>query len=128
MKHENPFKEAMRYIDNAREILKSAGKDGKYFDDVKYVQTACGTAYLGMLKALDFLFEIKYTTALNNKTFNRFTIVKKINKATKVIAVKIAIVLLLANLSAFSKTFARSAWKSPKSFIVSVFNSLVSTL
>jgi hypothetical protein len=59
MNNGNPYQEAMRYIDNARETLKQAGKEDKYYKDVKYVQTACGTAYLGMLKALDILFEIK---------------------------------------------------------------------
>ncbi|TAL69714.1 MAG: hypothetical protein EPN82_03600 [Bacteroidetes bacterium] len=49
----------MRYIENARNTLKYAGRDGKFFVDEKYVKTACGTAYSGMLKALDFLFEIK---------------------------------------------------------------------
>jgi hypothetical protein len=59
MTHENPYKEAMRYVDNAKSILLQAGKEDKYYKDVKYVQTACGTAYLGMLKALDYLFDIK---------------------------------------------------------------------
>jgi hypothetical protein len=59
MKHENPYKEAMRYIDNARLQLKNAGKEDKFYKDVKYVHTACGTAYIGMIKALDILFDIK---------------------------------------------------------------------
>jgi hypothetical protein len=59
MKHSDPYKEAMRYIENAEATLKNAGTDGKFFIDEKYVHTACGTAYIGMLKALDFLFEIK---------------------------------------------------------------------
>lgn len=59
MKIENPYKEAMRYIDNAKENLKLAGKDEQFYEDEKYVKTACGTAYSGALIALDFLFEIK---------------------------------------------------------------------
>lgn len=59
MKTENPYKEAMRYIENAKQILKLAGIEGKFYKDVKYVQSACGIAYLGALKALDFLFVIK---------------------------------------------------------------------
>jgi hypothetical protein len=55
----NPYKEAIRYIDNARATLKLAGIEDKFYIDKKYVQTACGVAYLGMLKALDFLFDIK---------------------------------------------------------------------
>lgn len=59
MNHENPYKEAMRYVDNAREILKTAGKEGKFYVDEKYVKIACGTAYSGILVALDGLFDIK---------------------------------------------------------------------
>ncbi|MBM2814098.1 MAG: hypothetical protein HW421_860 [Ignavibacteria bacterium] len=59
MKHENPYKESMRYIENAKTTLKQTGKDDKFYKDVKYLHTVCGTAYIGMLKALDFLFEIK---------------------------------------------------------------------
>ena len=55
----NPYKESMRYIENARETLKHAGKEDKFFIDEKYVKTACSTAHSGMLKALDFLFDIK---------------------------------------------------------------------
>ena len=49
----------MRFITNAREDLKMAGKDGKFYKDVKYIKTACGTAYNGILVALDFLFDFK---------------------------------------------------------------------
>ena len=59
MKEENPYKEALRYIDNANKDLKLAGKDGKFYEDEKYVKTACGTAYSGALIALDHLFKIK---------------------------------------------------------------------
>ena len=59
MKIDDPYKEALRYYDNAKEQLKSAGKEDKYYADEKYVKTACGTAYSGALKALDFLFDIK---------------------------------------------------------------------
>lgn len=45
--------EASRYIANAKETLKKAGKVGKYYKDEKYVKTACGTAYNAVLKALD---------------------------------------------------------------------------
>ena len=54
------YLEAMRYITNATEILstKANKKDGLY-QDVKYVKMACGTAYSGVLLALDAYFEIK---------------------------------------------------------------------
>lgn len=55
----NPYNEAMRYIKNAEATLELAGTDGKFFVDEKYVKTACGTAYSGLLKGLDFYFEIK---------------------------------------------------------------------
>jgi hypothetical protein len=59
LKHDNPYKEAMRYIENAREDLKLAGIDDKYYADDKYVKSACGIAYSGLLFALDRLFDIK---------------------------------------------------------------------
>jgi len=59
MKTKNAYKEAMRYIENAREDLKLAGKDGKFYDDEKYVKSASGIAYSGTLVALDCLFNVK---------------------------------------------------------------------
>ena len=59
MRTKNAYKEAMRYIENARETLKLAGKDGKFYADEKYVRTASGTAYSGALIALDCLFDVK---------------------------------------------------------------------
>ena len=47
------YKEAIRYIDNATSLIKKAHKHGNYFDDVKYVRMASGTAYLGVLMAAD---------------------------------------------------------------------------
>ncbi|MBI4824002.1 MAG: DUF5618 family protein [Nitrospirae bacterium] len=47
------MKEAMRYLNNARGILKSANIEDNAYTDVKYVQEACGTAYLAILKAID---------------------------------------------------------------------------
>jgi uncharacterized protein (UPF0332 family) len=51
--------EAMRYIDNAYQQLKKAQKEGKYYNDVKYVKMACGTAYSGLLIALDGFLILK---------------------------------------------------------------------
>lgn len=53
------YAEAMRYMDNAKETLKKAGKDGKYYQDEKFVKTASGIAYNGVLKALDGYLIIK---------------------------------------------------------------------
>ena len=53
------YNEAMRYMENAKECLKKAKKAGKYYDDQKYVRMACGTAYSGVLVALDCFFSLK---------------------------------------------------------------------
>ena len=50
------YDEAIRYIDNAKKCLKEAKKEGKYYNDKKYVKMACGTAYSGVLVALDCFF------------------------------------------------------------------------
>jgi hypothetical protein len=47
------MKEALRYLNNAKEILKSANIEDNTYIDVKPVQEACGTAYLAVLKAID---------------------------------------------------------------------------
>jgi len=53
------YNEAIRYMENAKETLKKAGKDDDYYKDDKYVKTACGTAYNGVLKALEGYFILK---------------------------------------------------------------------
>ena len=46
-------REAVRYIENAKELLgKSPIEDNRY-SDIKYVKSACGVAYLGILRAID---------------------------------------------------------------------------
>ena len=52
------YDEAVRYMDNAKGYLQNAQKDGKYYNDIKYVKTACGTAYSGVLVALDGYLEL----------------------------------------------------------------------
>ena len=56
---EKYYGEAMRYMDNAKEYLKSARKEGKFYNDKKYVRTACGTAYNGVRVALDGFLMLK---------------------------------------------------------------------
>ena len=51
--------EATRYMDNARECLKKAKKEGRFYHDSKYVSMACGTAYKGVLIALDGFLLLK---------------------------------------------------------------------
>ena len=56
---EKYYGEAMRYMDNAGDCLKKAKKDGKFYNDPKYVKMACGTAYSGILVALDGFLLLK---------------------------------------------------------------------
>ena len=45
--------EAIRYFENAKELLSKSPIEGDRYEDLKYVQKACGTAYLAVLKAID---------------------------------------------------------------------------
>ena len=47
------MEEALKYLQNAEEILKKAPIEDNRYADVKCVQEACGTAYLAILKAID---------------------------------------------------------------------------
>jgi len=53
------YNEAMRYMANAKETLQKAVKEDGYYLDRKYVRTACGTAYNGVLIALDAYLILK---------------------------------------------------------------------
>ena len=53
------YSEAIRYMDNAKETLKKAGKEDRFYVDKKYVKTACGTAYNAVLIALDAYLLLK---------------------------------------------------------------------
>jgi len=53
------YSEAVRYMDNAREYLKNAQKEDHFYQDKKYVKTACGTAYSGVLTAMDGFLTLK---------------------------------------------------------------------
>jgi hypothetical protein len=53
------YDEAIRYMDNAKEFLKKAKKENDIYRDSKYVKVACGTAYSGVLIALDGYFTVK---------------------------------------------------------------------
>lgn len=57
---EKTLSEAERYYDNAKTMLsEKAGKNGDYYSDAKYVKTACGIAYNGVLIILDAYIKIK---------------------------------------------------------------------
>ena len=47
------MKEALRYLENASEILKKTPVEDNTYTDIKPVQEACATAYLAILKAID---------------------------------------------------------------------------
>ncbi len=47
------MKESLGCLKNAKDILKKAPIEGNRYADVKFVQEACGTAYLAVIKAVD---------------------------------------------------------------------------
>ncbi|MDI6891176.1 MAG: DUF5618 family protein [Thermodesulfovibrionales bacterium] len=47
------MKEALRYLNNAKEMLKHVPVEDNTYTDIKPVQEVCGTAYLAVLKAID---------------------------------------------------------------------------
>jgi hypothetical protein len=57
---ESRYREAVRYLQNATELLRTkARKKDKYYQDEKYVRMACGTAYSATLLALNTYLEMK---------------------------------------------------------------------
>ena len=46
-------RESIRYLENAEETLSRSPVEGDRYADIKYVQEACGTAYLAVLRAVD---------------------------------------------------------------------------
>lgn len=59
---------ANRCLQNAMEILKTkAIKQGKFYEDQKYVRMACGAAYSGTLIALDAYLELKGKEIIKKK-------------------------------------------------------------
>ncbi|GAP71298.1 hypothetical protein SAMD00024442_10_30 [Candidatus Symbiothrix dinenymphae] len=56
---QNAYVESMRYMSNAKETLQKARKEDNFYADQKYVRSACGTAYSGMLLALDAHLKLK---------------------------------------------------------------------
>jgi len=47
------MKEALRYLNNAKEILKSVPVENGTYADIKPVREACGVAYLAILITID---------------------------------------------------------------------------
>ena len=67
MEHLIKIKEAHRYLDNAKDTLKKAGREDGYYKDPKYVSTACETAYKGVLIALDEYLQKKERPIIKKK-------------------------------------------------------------
>ncbi|MDR0304303.1 MAG: DUF5618 family protein [Chitinispirillales bacterium] len=61
------YEEAVRYMNNANEALQKSKKDDRYYSDKKYVRTACGVAYSGVLLALDAWLTLKGIPKPNKK-------------------------------------------------------------
>ena len=47
------MEEALRHLENAKEILKKAPVEDDTYTDIKYIQEACAIAYLAVLKGID---------------------------------------------------------------------------
>lgn len=47
------MKEPIRYLENAKELLRKSPIEGHRYADEKHVKSACGVAYLGVLKAIE---------------------------------------------------------------------------
>ncbi len=58
-KQKDGYEEAVRYMNNAKALLKNAKRDGRYYEDSKYVSSASGVAYKGVLVALDKWLSLK---------------------------------------------------------------------
>ena len=57
------MREALRYLDNAKKILKSVSVEGNTYTDVKPVREAFATAYLAVLEAIyEYLMKEKGLT------------------------------------------------------------------
>ena len=75
------YTEAIRYMDNAKETIKKAGKEGNNYIDVKYVKTACGTAYNAVLLALDCYLKLKDVKRTGRKSIEYYQ--KEVSKLDK---------------------------------------------
>src|SRR3990167_8274507 len=61
--------EAIRYLNNAKEILRRTPIEDTIYADIKPVQEACSTAYLAVLKAIK-----KYIAVHNGKLTKEFEV------------------------------------------------------
>ena len=62
MKKKNPIEEARRYVQNAKDVLNEKTKlnvETQTYEDSKYVRAAGNYLWLGVLKALDAVFDVR---------------------------------------------------------------------
>ena len=62
MKRKDPIAEARRYVENAKETLREKGEldvETRLYQDDKYVRAAGNYLWLGVLKALDAVFDVR---------------------------------------------------------------------
>ena len=62
MKRKDPIAEARRYVENAKETLREKGEldvETRLYQDDKYVRAAGNYLWLGVLKALDAIFDVR---------------------------------------------------------------------
>lgn len=62
MSKKNPFEEARRYVENAKNVLLENGKlnpKTRRYEDEKYVRAAGNYLWLGVLMALDAVFHVR---------------------------------------------------------------------
>jgi len=77
------YNEAIRYMDNAKQLLKKSGKKDSHYLDDKYVKIATGTAYNAILKALDgyiLLLNIKKPKGRKSIEYYRDALKERDNK------------------------------------------------
>ncbi|MBI4645544.1 MAG: DUF5618 family protein [Bacteroidia bacterium] len=70
MEYTELIQQSERYLQNAQDTLKKAGREDGYYKDEKYVKSACGTAYLAALLATD-AFLAKYGKKVPEKKGRR---------------------------------------------------------
>lgn len=76
-------REAIRYLNNAKELLSKSPIEGRIYTDVKYVKSACGVAYLAVLEAIN--------EALLQKGYTRKELPKKVEEYEKALKKHISV-------------------------------------
>jgi hypothetical protein len=66
------YAEAMRYVQKAKDVLQKAGQEDNHYHDRKVVRRACGTAYSGMLVALDAWLQLKNVPDAQHKPIDYY--------------------------------------------------------